>query len=62
MPDDTPAHPYEVSMEIVHLASHAAVTRDPWQEPKALLALAVRHGRDCLRAPHPGASAYGNRR
>ena len=33
MPDDTPAHPYAVSMEIVQLAPHAEVTRYPWKEP-----------------------------
>jgi pimeloyl-ACP methyl ester carboxylesterase len=53
MPDDTPAHPYAVSMEIVHLAPHAEVTMYPWKEPKDLIPQAVRHVRDFLRAHQP---------
>ena len=53
MPDDTPAHPYAVSMEIVQLAPHAEVTMYPWKEPKDLIPQAVRHVRDFLRAHLP---------
>lgn len=53
MPDDIPAHPYAVAMEIVHLAPHAEVTRYPWKEPKDLIPQAVRHVRDFLRAHQP---------
>jgi len=56
-PDDTPAHPYAVSMEIVHLAPHAEVTMYPWKEPKDLIPQAVRHVRDFLRAHQPVTSA-----
>ena len=57
MPDDIPAHPYAVAMEIVHLAPHAEVTRYPWKEPKDLIPQAVRHVRDFLRAHQPVTSA-----
>ena len=50
MPDNTPAHPYAVSMEIVSLAPNAAVTMYPWKEPKDLIPQAVQHVRDFLRA------------
>jgi hypothetical protein len=53
MPDDTPAHPYAVSMEIVPLAPHAEVTMYPWKESKDLIPQAVRHVRDVLRAHQP---------
>ena len=34
MPDDTPGHPYQVSMDIAALAPKAEVTVYPWKEPK----------------------------
>jgi hypothetical protein len=57
MPDDIPAHPYAVAMEIVYLAPHAEVTVYPWKEPKDTLAQTVRHVRDFLRAHQPVTSA-----
>jgi pimeloyl-ACP methyl ester carboxylesterase len=36
MPDDTPGHPYQVSMDIAALAPKAEVTVYPWKEPKDL--------------------------
>jgi hypothetical protein len=53
MPDDTPAHPYAVSMEIVQLAPHAEVTMYPWKEPKDLIPQAMYHVRGFLRAHQP---------
>jgi hypothetical protein len=53
MPDDTPAHPYPVSMEIAELAPKAEVTVYPWREPKDLLAKTVNQVRDFLRAHQP---------
>ena len=58
MPDDTPAYPYVVSMEIVHLAPHAEVTMYPWKEPKDLIPQAVRHVRAFLQA-YQSVSAAG---
>jgi pimeloyl-ACP methyl ester carboxylesterase len=57
MPDDTPAHPYAVSMEILQLAPHAEVTLYPWKEPKDLIPQAVRHVREFLRAHQPVTAA-----
>ena len=53
MLDDTPAYPYAVSMEIVHLAPHAEVTLYPWKEPKDLIPQAVHHVRDSGRSAPP---------
>ena len=53
MPDDTPAHPYAVSMEIVNLAPKAEVTLYPWKEPKDLIPQSVQHVREFLRAHQP---------
>jgi pimeloyl-ACP methyl ester carboxylesterase len=57
MPDDTPAHPYAVCMEVAALAPKAEVTLYPWKEPKDLIPQAVRHVRAFLRAHQPVASA-----
>jgi hypothetical protein len=42
MPDDTPAHPYAVCMEVAALAPKAEVTLYPWKEPKDLIPQAPR--------------------
>jgi hypothetical protein len=41
MPDDTPAYPYPVAMDIAALAPKAEVTVYPWREPKDLLVKTV---------------------
>jgi pimeloyl-ACP methyl ester carboxylesterase len=58
MPDDTPAHPYPVSMDIVALAPKAEVTVYPWREPKDLLTKTVNQVRDFLRAHQPVTAAH----
>jgi hypothetical protein len=57
MPDDTPAHPYPVAMEIAALAPKADVTVYPWRAPKDLLAQTANQVRDFLRAHQPVAAA-----
>ena len=57
MPDDTPAHPYQVAMDIAALAPKAEVTVYPWREPEALLARTVQQVRDFLRAQRPATAA-----
>ena len=57
MPDDTPAHPYAVCMEVAELAPKAEVTLYPWKEPKDLIPQAVQHVRDFLRAHQPVTAA-----
>jgi len=58
MPDDVPAHPYAVCVDIAALAPQAQVTMYPWKEPKDLIPLAVRHVRDFLRAHQPVTAAH----
>src|SRR5213080_3850404 len=53
LPDDVPAHPYAVAMEVVRLAPKAEVSIYPWKEPKDLIPHAVRQVRNFLRAHHP---------
>ena len=53
MPDDTPGHPYQVSMDIAALAPKAEVTIYPWKEPKDLWVKTVQQVRDFLKAHQP---------
>lgn len=53
MPDDIPAHPYDVAMETVMLAPKSEVTLFPWKEPKERIPVAVRQVRSFLRAHRP---------
>jgi pimeloyl-ACP methyl ester carboxylesterase len=58
MPDDTPAHPYPVAMDIAALAPKAEVTVYPWRAPQDLLAKTVNQVRDFLRAHQPVTAAH----
>jgi len=58
LPDDVPAHPYAVAMEVVRLAPKADVSIYPWKEPKDLIPQAVRQVRDFLRAHQPVTAAH----
>ena len=49
MPDDVPAHPYAVAMEVAQLAPNAEVTIYPWKEPKDLIPQAVERVRSFLK-------------
>ena len=53
LPDDVPAHPYDVAMESAMLAPNAEVSMFPWKEPKERVPLAVRQIRSFLRAHRP---------
>jgi pimeloyl-ACP methyl ester carboxylesterase len=57
MPDDVPAHPYAVAMEVVQLAPKAEVTNYPWKDPKELIAPAVERVRQFLKAHEPVTAA-----
>ena len=62
LPDDIAAHPYAVAMEAALLAPKAEVSLYPWQEPKDLIPLAVRHVRTFLQAHRPATVVrYGPR-
>ena len=53
LPDDVPAHPYAVAMEVATLAPNAEVSIFPWKEPKERTDQAVRHIREFLRTHQP---------
>jgi len=57
LPDDIPAHPYEVAMETVLLAPNSEVSLYPWKQPVERIPLAVRHIRSFLRAHRPATRA-----
>ena len=57
LPDDVPAHPYAVAMEVVRLAPNAQVSLYPWKDTKDRIPLAVRHIRTFLQAHRPAAGA-----
>jgi pimeloyl-ACP methyl ester carboxylesterase len=58
LPDDVPAHPYAVAMEVVSLAPKAEVSIYPWKEPRDLIPQAVRQVRDFLRVHQPATAAH----
>lgn len=41
LPDDTPAHSYDVAMEVAQIAPNAELSMYPWKEPKELIPGAV---------------------
>jgi hypothetical protein len=53
MPDDTPGHPYQVSIDIVSLAPNAEVTIYPWKDPPELKARTINRARTFLKAHLP---------
>jgi pimeloyl-ACP methyl ester carboxylesterase len=58
MPDDTPAHSYQTSMDVAALAPRAQLTVYPWREPKELLNQTINQVRDFLGSHQPGAKAH----
>ena len=57
MPDDTPAHSYEVALEVAALAPNARLSMYPWKEPKELIPQAVSLIRSFLKEHEPAMSA-----
>jgi pimeloyl-ACP methyl ester carboxylesterase len=57
LPDDTPAHPYAIAMDIAALAPRATATEYPWRAPEAKLASTVQQVREFLRAHRPASAA-----
>ncbi|HLI86266.1 MAG TPA: alpha/beta hydrolase [Bryobacteraceae bacterium] len=53
LPDDVPAHPYDVAMECAMLAPKAEVSMFPWKQPKERIPLAVRQIHSFLKAHRP---------
>jgi len=53
LPDDTPAHAYQTSIDIASLAPNAEVTVYPWQVPPNLKARTLNRVRTFLKAHQP---------
>ena len=53
MPDDVPAHPYQVCVDIAQLAPMAQTTLYPWKDPKDLIPTAVKQVRNFMHANTP---------
>jgi pimeloyl-ACP methyl ester carboxylesterase len=52
-PDDVPAHPYKVAMEVASLAPNAEVTIYPWKDSQKHIDEVVDHARRFLKAHEP---------
>jgi hypothetical protein len=52
-PDDVPAHPYKVAMEVAGLAPNAEVTIYPWKDSPAHIDQVTEHARRFLKAHAP---------
>lgn len=55
MPDDTPAHPHQTSMDAAALLPNSQVTAYPWRAPPELLERTIQQVRDFLHAREPKA-------
>jgi hypothetical protein len=53
MPDDTPSHPYQTSVDVAALAPRAESTVYPWRDPPELKARTIERVREFLRAQRP---------
>ena len=56
LPDDIPAHPYDVAMEAAMLAPRSEVSMFPWKQPVERIPVAVRQIRSFLRAHRPASA------
>jgi hypothetical protein len=53
VPDDTPAHPHQTSIDIASLAPNAEITVFPWKEPAQLKVRTIERVRNFLKT-HTG--------
>jgi pimeloyl-ACP methyl ester carboxylesterase len=53
LPDDTPSHPLQTSIEVASLAPHAEITVFPWREPAELKARTINRVRTFLKSHSP---------
>ena len=53
VPDDVPAHPYKVAMEVAALALNSEVTIYPWKDSQTHIDEVVEHARRFLNAHEP---------
>ena len=52
-PEDVPAHPYAVAMEVAELAPNSEVTIYPWKDSQEHIDEAVNHARRFMKAHAP---------
>jgi pimeloyl-ACP methyl ester carboxylesterase len=57
LPDDTPAHAYQASVDVASLAPNAEVTVYPWKDPPELKARTISRVRSFLKAHLPVTAA-----
>jgi pimeloyl-ACP methyl ester carboxylesterase len=57
LPDDTPAHAYQVAIDIASLAPNADVSVYPWKDPPELKARTINRVRNFLKAHQPATAA-----
>ena len=57
LPDDTPAHAYQVAVDIASLAPKADVSVYPWKDPPELKARTINRVRTFLKAHQPSTAA-----
>src|SRR6202163_2040935 len=57
LPDDTPAHAYQASVDVASLAPNAEVTVYPWKDPPELKARTINRVRTFLKAHLPVTAA-----
>ena len=53
LPDDTPAHPLQTSIDVASLAPNAEITVFPWREPEDLKQRTIDRVRSFLKAHVP---------
>jgi len=53
LPDDTPAHPLQTSIDVASLAPNAEITVFPWREPADLKERTINRVRNFLKANVP---------
>jgi pimeloyl-ACP methyl ester carboxylesterase len=57
LPDDTPAHAYQTSVDVASLAPNAEVSVYPWKEPAELKARTINRVRSFLKRHQPSTAA-----
>ena len=53
LPDDTPAHPLQTSIDVASLVPNAEITVFPWREPEELRQRTINKVRTFLKAHVP---------
>jgi hypothetical protein len=57
LPDDTPAHAYQVAIDVASLAPNADISVYPWKDPPELKARTINRVRNFLKAHQPATAA-----